>query len=100
MASNSESTVAAGTYPEEWGAWARRVAIVVLLVALATILIIPAVIVAAALAGALGTIICVPLVGFAADLVDYVLKKVRGGDPYPGEEEPVFFEGLRGVAAD
>jgi predicted PurR-regulated permease PerM len=67
-------------------------------VSLPTIVIIPAVIIAAALAGALGTIIVVPLVGFGADLVGYTMSKIRGGDPYPGQEEPVFFEGLRGLS--
>jgi hypothetical protein len=32
--------------------------------------------------------------GFAAEIVQYLVKKVRGGDPYPGESEPIFFEGL------
>jgi predicted PurR-regulated permease PerM len=61
---------------------------------LPVIVIIPAVIIAAAVAGPLGTVIVVPSLGFAAEIVQYLVSKVRGGDPYPGEAEPVFFEGL------
>jgi hypothetical protein len=42
----------------------------------------------------LGTVIVVPIMGFAAEIVGYLVNKVRGGDPYPGQSEPVFFEGL------
>jgi predicted PurR-regulated permease PerM len=63
-------------------------------VSLPVIVIIPAVIIAAAVAGPLGAVIVVPILGFASEIVQYLVNKVRGGDPYPGESEPVFFEGL------
>ena len=63
-------------------------------VSLPVIVIILAVIIAAAVAGPLGAVIVAPILGFAAEIVEYLVKKVRGGDPYPGESEPVFFEGL------
>jgi predicted PurR-regulated permease PerM len=63
-------------------------------VSLPTIVIIPGVIIGAALLGPLGALISVPLLGFIADLVGYTIHKIRGGDPYPGEPEPVFFQGL------
>jgi predicted PurR-regulated permease PerM len=62
-------------------------------VSLPTIVIIPGVVIGAALLGPLGALISVPLLGFCADLVGYTLHKIRGGDPYPGESEPVFFQG-------
>ena len=63
-------------------------------VSLPTIVIIPGVAIGAVLLGPLGALISVPLLGFAADLVGYIIHKIRGGDPYPGEPEPVFFQGL------
>jgi predicted PurR-regulated permease PerM len=63
-------------------------------VSLPTIAIIPGVVVGAALLGPLGALISVPLLGFIADLVGYTVHKIRGGDPYPGQPEPVFFQGL------
>jgi predicted PurR-regulated permease PerM len=63
-------------------------------VSLPTIVIIPGVVIGAALLGPLGALISVPLLGFCADLVGYTIHKIRGGDPYPGQPEPVFFQGL------
>jgi predicted PurR-regulated permease PerM len=63
-------------------------------VSLPTIVIIPGVVIGAALFGPLGALVSVPLLGFCADLVGYTVHKIRGGDPYPGEPEPVFFRGL------
>jgi predicted PurR-regulated permease PerM len=63
-------------------------------VSLPTIVIIPGVVIGAALLGPLGALISVPLLGFISDLVGYTVHKIRGGDPYPGESEPVFFQGL------
>jgi len=70
--------------PKIWGA----------AVSLPTIVIIPGVIIGAALLGPLGALISVPILGFCADLAGYTIHKIRGGDPYPGEPEPVFFQGL------
>ena len=63
-------------------------------VKLPVIVTIPGVVVGAAIAGPLGALIVLPLMGFCADVVGYTAKKIRGGDPYPEEAEPVFFEGL------
>jgi hypothetical protein len=61
---------------------------------LPVIVIVPAVIVAGALGGALRMILIGPILGFAQELAQYVPKKIRGGDPYPGETEPSLFDGL------
>jgi predicted PurR-regulated permease PerM len=55
---------------------------------------IPGVVVGAAIAGPLGALIVLPLIGLCTDLVGYTVHKIRGGDPYPDETEPVCFEEL------
>lgn len=42
----------------------------------------------AALGGILGAFLVVPFIGSIRVIVIYVLRKLRGGDPYPGEDEP------------
>lgn len=46
----------------------------------------------ASLAGVLGTLLAAPVLGILRVVIDYVLKKIRGGDPYPGESMPQFME--------
>jgi len=40
--------------------------------------------------GVLGALLAAPVMGIVRVIVDYLLKKVRGGDPYPGIPEPEF----------
>jgi predicted PurR-regulated permease PerM len=63
-------------------------------VSLPVIVIVPGVITAAAVAGPLGTVIVVPILGFAVEMVGHILSKVRGGDPYSGQAETTFLEGF------
>jgi predicted PurR-regulated permease PerM len=49
-------------------------------------IILPGVIVGGAVGGMLGTFLSAPLLGIAQEIVGYVLNKIRGGDPYPGED--------------
>jgi predicted PurR-regulated permease PerM len=49
-------------------------------------IILPGVIVGGAVGGMLGTFLSAPLLGIAQEIAGYVLKKIRGGDPYPSEE--------------
>ncbi len=44
--------------------------------------------VGASLGGILGAFLVVPFIGSVRVLVIYVLRKLSGGDPYPGEPEP------------
>jgi len=46
----------------------------------------------AGVAGILGTLLAAPTLGILRVLVDYVLRKIRGGDPYPGEPVPQFMK--------
>jgi len=46
----------------------------------------------ASVAGVLGTLLAAPVMGILRVVIDYVLKKIRGGDPYPGEPMPQFIE--------
>ncbi len=43
-----------------------------------------------AFAGILGALLAAPLMGTVRLIVEYVIKKIRGGDPFPGEPEPEF----------
>ncbi len=45
--------------------------------------------VGAAFGGVLGALLVAPIMGTARVVIEYVLLKIRGGDPYPGEERPV-----------
>jgi len=63
-------------------------------VSLPTVVIIPRVIIGAALLGPLGALISVRLLGFFSDLVGYAVHKIREGEPYSDEPETVFFQGL------
>jgi hypothetical protein len=42
--------------------------------------------------GILGAFLAVPLMAILREIVEYLLKKIQGGDPYPGEPEPTFFK--------
>lgn len=46
----------------------------------------------AGVAGVLGTLLAAPVLGILRVIIDYVLKKIRGGDPFPGEPVPQFLE--------
>lgn len=61
-------------------------------VALPISVILVGVVVGTAVGGVLGTLLVVPIIAILREIVTYVLKKVRGGDPYPGEPMPVFME--------
>lgn len=50
-----------------------------------------------AFAGILGALLAAPLMGTVRLVVEYVVKKIRGGDPFPGEPEPDFM--TRGMFA-
>jgi predicted PurR-regulated permease PerM len=41
-----------------------------------------------AFGGVIGALLIAPILGTARIIVDYVIKKIRGGDPFPGEERP------------
>lgn len=43
-----------------------------------------------AFAGILGALLAAPLMGTMRLVVEYVIRKIRGGDPFPGEPEPDF----------
>ena len=43
-----------------------------------------------ALGGMLGAFIAVPVAAVAREVAVYLLRKIRGGDPYPGISEPAF----------
>lgn len=47
--------------------------------------------VGAALGGILGAFLVVPFIGSIRVILIYVLRKLRGGDPYPDEPEPDFW---------
>ncbi len=42
-----------------------------------------------AFGGILGALLVAPLMGTIRILIDYTLRKIRGGDPYPGEHRPL-----------
>ncbi|MDI9641748.1 AI-2E family transporter [Anaerolineae bacterium CFX9] len=42
------------------------------------------------IAGVLGALLAAPVLGILRVIVDYIIRKIRGGDPYPGEEMPAF----------
>lgn len=46
----------------------------------------------AGVAGVLGTLLAAPVMGILRVMIDYLLRKIRGGDPYPGEPMPQFIE--------
>lgn len=48
------------------------------------------VVVGTVVGGVLGAFLVAPILGIIREIVEYVLKKVRGGDPYPGVPEPAF----------
>lgn len=50
--------------------------------------IILGVFVGAAIGGVLGAFLVVPIMGSVKVILTYVIRKLSGGDPYPGEEEP------------
>jgi predicted PurR-regulated permease PerM len=43
-----------------------------------------------AFAGIMGALLAAPMMGTIKIIVEYVLKKIRGGDPFPDESEPEF----------
>lgn len=63
-------------------------------VALPMSIVILGLIIGGALGGVLGIFLAAPVLGIIRQVVEYVLKKIRGGDPYPGEPEPPFLSGL------
>ncbi|NDJ60095.1 MAG: AI-2E family transporter [Chloroflexi bacterium] len=58
---------------------------------LALPVIILGVFIGAAFGGILGAFLVVPIIGSLRVLLIYLLRKLRGGDPYPGEPEPTMF---------
>lgn len=60
-------------------------------VALPVSLVILGIILGASTGGVLGAFMAVPLMAILREIVEYLVKKIRGGDPYPGEPEPAFF---------
>jgi predicted PurR-regulated permease PerM len=46
-----------------------------------------------ALGGVLGALLAAPVMGIVRVLVIYIVRKIRGGDPYPGIPEPGFLRG-------
>lgn len=42
------------------------------------------------IAGVLGALLAAPVLGIFRVIVDYVIRKIRGGDPYPDEDMPAF----------
>ena len=49
--------------------------------------------VGAEVGGMIGAYIAVPITVIASDVASYVVKKIHGGDPYPGVPEPHFVSG-------
>jgi predicted PurR-regulated permease PerM len=61
-------------------------------VSLPVSLVILGIILGTSIGGFLGAFLAVPLMAILREIVEYLLKKIRGGDPYPGEPEPTFFK--------
>lgn len=61
-------------------------------VSLPVSLVILGIILGTSIGGILGAFLAVPLMAILREIVEYLLKKIRGGDPYPGEPEPTFFK--------
>lgn len=55
-------------------------------------IIVVGIIVGSAVGGVLGAIVVVPLIAVSKIVIDYVLMKIRGGQPYKGESEPNFLD--------
>jgi predicted PurR-regulated permease PerM len=53
-------------------------------------MIILGIFIGSAFAGILGALLAAPLMGTVRLVVEYFIKKIRGGDPFPGEPEPDF----------
>jgi predicted PurR-regulated permease PerM len=53
-------------------------------------MIILGIFIGSAFAGILGALLAAPLMGTVRLVVEYTIKKIRGGDPFPGEPEPEF----------
>jgi len=62
-------------------------------VALPLPIIVLGIVAGTAVAGVLGALLVTPLMGIVRELVEYVVKKIRCGDPYPGEQEPDLLSG-------
>jgi predicted PurR-regulated permease PerM len=67
-------------------------------VSLPVSLVILGIILGASTGGVLGAFLAVPMMAILREIVEYLLKKIRGGDPYPGEPEPTFFKGRVSLA--
>lgn len=59
-------------------------------VALPLVVVVLGIVVGTAVGGVLGALLVTPILGILREIVEYVLKKIGGGDPYPGEPEPAF----------